>query len=183
MTFVRAFISIELPKNIIKEIDKIQKQLPEFKGKKTESENLHLTLKFLGNIDEDILNEVKRRLRDIKLKKFLVEISDLGVFDNRKSRKYEQQIIIWIKLTNCGALQKEIDEMLSGFFEKERRFMGHITIGRVKSMKNKKNFLKELKKIKISSGLEFEVKNFKLKKSILSSKGPKYETIEEYSLV
>ena len=177
MTLIRTFISVELPKNIIKEVNKIQKQLPEFKGKKTEEENLHLTLKFLGEIDENILNEVKERLRKIKLRSFRTRISEIGVFSPENVR------IIWVKLEDCGGLQNEIDESLFGLFEKEKRFMGHITIARIKSLKNKKSFLEELKKIKIPSGLEFEVKNFKLKKSTLSSKGPAYETIEEYNLV
>ncbi len=45
---MRCFISIDLPEKIIQEIKKIQEELPEFIGKKTETENLHLTLKFLG---------------------------------------------------------------------------------------------------------------------------------------
>ena len=45
---VRAFIGIDIPNGIKKEIIKQQNSLPEFFGKKTEPENLHLTLKFLG---------------------------------------------------------------------------------------------------------------------------------------
>jgi 2'-5' RNA ligase len=47
---MRAFISIEFPEEIKNELKKIQEQLPEFKGKNTEPKNLHLTLKFLGEI-------------------------------------------------------------------------------------------------------------------------------------
>ena len=60
--------------------------------------------------------------------------------------------------------------------------MGHLTIARVKSVKNKKQFLKELKKVKIPSELNFLVDNFYLKKSGLNLKGPLHNRIEEYTL-
>lgn len=176
MTFIRTFISVELPENTIKEVNKIQEQLPEFKGKKTEAENLHLTLKFLGNIDEETLGSVKERLGQIKFKKFKTEISEIGIFSPENVR------IIWVKLEDCMDLQKEIDEILFGLFEKEKRFMGHVTIARVKSLRNKKEFLEEIGKINLPE-IKFMVKNFKLKKSTLGQKGPVYETLEEYNLV
>lgn len=64
---MRTFISINIPENIKKEIINVQNSLPEFIGKKTEFANFHLTLKFLGEIDENILDEIKKRLNKIKL--------------------------------------------------------------------------------------------------------------------
>jgi 2'-5' RNA ligase len=177
MKLIRVFISIDLPVNIQKEIEKIQKKLPAFEGKFTEIENLHLTLKFLGNIDEKILIEIKRRLKEIKIKKFETKISDIGVFSSNSIR------IIWVSLDNCWHLQRAIDEKLSDIFGKEERFMGHVTIARVKYIKNKNYFLGELKKTKIPERLKFQVKNFQLNKSELMSEGPVYETLEEYNLV
>lgn len=177
MNKVRAFISVDIPKNILEGITKIQKMLPEFNGKFTETENLHLTLKFLGDIDEEILLEIERRLREINFKSFETRISEIGVF----SPEYVK--IVWVKLDNCENLQKAVDEKLSDIFEKEKRFMGHLTIARVKNIKNRKIFLEGLKKIKIPSRLNFSVKSFKLKKSELTPEGPVYETIEEYFLL
>jgi len=174
---IRAFISIDLPANIQKEIEKIQKKLPAFEGKITEPENLHLTLKFLGDVDEKILIEIKRRLKEIKIKKFETRISDIGIFSSNYIK------IIWVKMENCHGLQKIIDEKLSGIFEKEERFMGHVTIARVKYIKNKNYFLGELKKIQIPESLKFQVKSFELRKSELMPEGPIYEILEEYNLV
>ncbi len=176
MNKVRAFISVDIPKNIQREIKKIQEMLPEFEGKFTETENLHLTLKFLGNIDEKILPEVKRRLKEINFKRFETRISGIGVFSPEHVR------IIWVKLDDCENLQKAVDEKLSDIFEKEKRFMSHLTIARVKNIMDKKRFLEEIGKIKIPSGLDFQIKSFQLKKSTLTSKRPIYETIEEYFL-
>ena len=61
--------------------------------------------------------------------------------------------------------------------------MSHLTIARVKKIKNRKSFLEGLKKIKIPPRLNFSVKSFKLKKSELKPEGPVYETIEEYFLL
>ena len=169
----RSFVAIDLPQNIRTEIRKIQEKLPKFKGKITEFENLHLTLKFLGHIPEETLEEVKKKLGLVKFRKFETEIDKIGVFAPR---------IVWLHMTNCLELQKEIDEKLSDLFEKERRLMGHITIARVKDAEDRNAFLEKLKKIKIPPMLKFVVKNFKLKKAVLTRKGPAYEDLEEYSL-
>ena len=62
---MRAFIALELPKEILEEINRIQGLLKKnnlFAGKFTELENLHLTLKFLGEIDDKHIEDIKRRL-------------------------------------------------------------------------------------------------------------------------
>ncbi len=172
---MRTFISIDMPEEVKKEIKKIQNSLPEFYGKFTEPENLHLTLKFLGEIDEEKIGEVKKRLREMKVEGFEAEIDSIGVFSEKFIR------IIWLYLSNCNDLQKEVDEKLKDLFEPEKRFMSHLTIARVKKLDNKKYFLDELGKIKIPR-IKFRVENFKLKKSILTKQGPVYENIGEYFL-
>ena len=169
---MRTFISIEFPEEIKEEISKIQNQLPEFKGKKTEFENLHLTLKFLGEVDERKIEKIKQKLNEIKIKQFESEINSIGMFSDR---------IIWLGIKNCDELQKEIDERLEGLFEKEKRFMGHLTIARVKSARDKKKFREDVKKIKVPE-IKFAVKNFNLKKSVLTEEKPIYENIEVYNL-
>jgi len=181
---MRAFISLDLPAEIIKEIKKIQNALPDFVGKKTESENLHLTLKFLGEVSEEKIEQIRENLKKIKFQKFETEIWSIGVFSKKVIR------IVWLHLTNCDALQKEIDDSLKGLFKPEERFMSHLTILRVKNVENsprddfgkpKKEFLEKLKKIKIPK-INFIVENFKLKSSTLKSEGPVYGDIEIYNL-
>jgi len=178
---MRCFISINIPENIKKEILKIQSQLPEFKGKKTEFENLHLTLKFLGEINKEMLQKVKDRLSSINFKKFKTQIDSIGHFDNTKSR-FNKSLIIWLHLTNCEKLQKEIDNSLENIFPKEKRFMSHLTIARIKSVRNRKDFLETINKIKVPE-INFDVDKFYLMSSEVKSKGPEYKIIEEYSLI
>lgn len=172
---VRTFISVDLPLNIKKEIKKIQNLLPDFVGKKTEQENLHLTLKFLGEIDNAKVEEIKKRLGPIKIEAFEAEIDNIGVFSEKFVR------IVWIHLKGAEKLQEEIDKALEELFYKEERFMSHITIARIKSIKNKIDFLSKLKEIKIPI-VKFKVASFQFKKSELFPQGPRYEVIEEYNL-
>lgn len=178
---MRTFISIHLPEHVKKEIVNIQKRLPAFEGCLTDPENMHLTLKFLGEVDEKILIEAKRRLREIDFNDFTVEAKSIGIFDNSKSWKFQGKIIVWIYLTNCGGLQRAIDRELEGIFPKEKRFMSHLTIARIKRLKNKKRFLEGLIKMKIPL-LKFKVKGFYLEKSELSSGGPIYTVLKSYTL-
>ena len=177
MNKVRAFISVDIPENMQREIVKIQESLPDFRGKFTETENLHLTLKFLGDIDEKTLSEVKKRLKEIDVHAFETKISEIGVFSPEYLR------IVWLKLDGCDKLQNAIDDSLSGIFEKEARFMSHLTIVRIKKIKGKERFLNQIKKIKIPDSLKFRIDSFRLKKSTLTPKGPVYDTIEEYFLI
>ena len=173
---MRTFISLNIPENIKEEITKIQNSLPEFTGKKTECENLHLTLKFFGEINEETLKKIKSRLDEIKIDKFETEIDEIGVFSPEFIK------IIWVHLKNCDELQKKIDERLSDIFEKEERFMSHLTIARVKKINgNKKKFLDNLHKIKVKSS-KFIVDRFYLMKSELNKKSPVYTVLKEFSL-
>ncbi len=172
---MRTFISINMPENVRREIKKIQDKLPEFRGKKTELENLHLTLKFLGEIDEGKIGEVKEKLREIKIEKFETEIDEMGIFSEKFIR------IVWLHLKNCDNLQEQIDDALSDLFEKERRFMSHLTIARVKHIQDRRRFLEEIEKINIEK-IKFMIEKFYLMKSELTSEGPRYSVLEEYNL-
>ena len=167
---IRAFIAIDLPSKIKDKIKQIQAELPEFAGKKTELENLHLTLKFLGEIDEEKIEKVKEKLNEIKTNKFQAEIDEIGVFSEKFVR------IVWVHLVGCQEIQKQIDEKLSDIFKPERRFMSHITIARVKKIDDKNSFIDDVKKIKIKP-VSFDVDKIYLKKSTLMPEGPVYENL------
>ena len=170
---MRTFISLDMPEKVKGEIRKIQEQLPEFFGKKTELENLHLTLKFLGEIDEQKIKLVKEKLKEIKFNKFEAEIDLIGVFSEKFVR------IVWLHLKGAEELQKKIDGKLKGLFEPEKRFMSHLTIARIKSVRDKELFLEKLEEIKFLE-IKFNVDCFKLKKSTLTKEKAVYEVLEEY---
>jgi 2'-5' RNA ligase len=172
---MRTFIAIDIPEEIKKELIKIQKQLPEFKGKLTEKENLHLTLKFLGEIEEEKLEKLKKELSKNSFRKFEASLGNLGTF------KADFLKIVWIKIENCEKIQEEADKTIEGLFTKEKRFMSHLTIARVKDVDDKNKFIKQMRKI-IYEKKKFPVESIKLKKSTLTQEGPIYEDVLEIKL-
>ena len=175
----RAFIAIEFPDNVIKEIARLQQLIQKnqkFTGKLTELENLHLTLKFLGEIDKEKLEKVKSALSKIRFKEFNSYLEYAGTFSRFNSPK-----IVWLKIGGSGILklQKQIDEALKEIFKPEERFMSHLTITRIKYVSDKKDFVEYVKHLSIQK-INFNVKEFKLKSSELIPMGPVYTTIEEY---
>jgi len=177
---MRAFIAVDFSKKIQEELIKIQKSIKKLgliKAKFVEPENLHLTLKFLGEISEKQADEIKIRLDGIGLKKFPAKFEEIGVF----SEKYVR--IVWLKLGGEGIfnLQGIIDDRLADLFPPESRFMSHVTLIRPKALDDRKAFIANLKKIKLNIP-EFVVDSFSFKKSQLTPKGAIYTTIKDYKL-
>ncbi|HPD81476.1 MAG TPA: RNA 2',3'-cyclic phosphodiesterase [Candidatus Pacearchaeota archaeon] len=172
---MRVFISIKLPTKILMKVKEIQEKLPEFTGKKTEIKNLHLTLKFFGEISFEKMEEIKEKLKEINFEKFEARIGKIGFFDKPKSG------IVWLEINNCTLLQKEVDKILKDTFDEEKRFMGHLTIARVKKIKDKKIFFDKLNQIN-SPHIFFIVDRFYLMQSKLKKEGPEYLALNEYIL-
>ena len=172
---MRAFIAIETPKELKDFFLDLQKKIDK-EAKITFTKDFHLTLKFLGEIDEGKLKEVKEELKEIKFKPFKLKTSKLGVFP---TESYIRVIWIGLESDKIIELQQAVDEKLRGLFPQDKRFHPHITLGRVKFVKDKDKFVENYKSIEFEKK-EFEVKNFKLKKSTLTPEGPVYEDLEVY---
>ena len=90
--------------------------------------------------------------------------------------------VVWVGVepeNSIVALQQKIEKSLAGLFEQDTRFTSHLTLARVKFVKDKKMFIENLKKL-AAEKKEFLVSSFKLIKSTLTPKGPVYETIAEF---
>ncbi len=173
---IRCFVSLPLPKQVKNEIVRIQSELKKqnlFNGKFTHPDNLHLTLKFLGEITEKELISVDKQLKKLSNYPFEIQLSDPGVF----SRNYIR--IIWMHLLGANQIQAKIDKALSSLFPVEKRFMSHITLARVKSLKSKNHLLAFIDRIEYTS-ISACVDQVYLMKSKLSSQGPTYEVLETY---
>ena len=177
---IRAFICIDFPSKVIKEVTRIQELIKNnspFIGKLTEPENLHMTLKFLGEVEKEKIDIVKEKLSKINFPILNLKLNKVGIFSHGREPR-----IVWLKVIgNIFHLQKEIDNSLSNTFPKEERFMSHLTIARIKHTKDKAGFINYIKNIK-PKPLTFEVNSFKLKSSELKPLGPVYTTIKAYSL-
>jgi RNA 2',3'-cyclic 3'-phosphodiesterase len=176
---MRIFIAIKLPKEIKGHLREIQKQCKGINASFVK--DFHLTLKFLGEVDEKTLEKVKEKLREIKFKSFKFKLSSVGCFP---SEKYIR--VLWVGIEpedKVTELQKKIEESLGDFkFKKDFKFKPHLTLARVRFIEDKEAFVEKFKKIDVKS-LDFEVDSFSLMKSTLTKQGAVYEELEKFEFV
>ncbi len=180
---MRCFISIELAENVKAQIFHAFEKLKNSKtcyGNFVKKDNLHLTLKFLGNISEEKIEEIKKVLEKIDFRQFPVETGKIGFFPNEN---YVRTLWIDLKASDFEFLKNEIDEKLHklGFNEKDKNFTTHITVARIKGIENKQNFFNKLEEI-APKKMFFIVNRFSLVKSILKRKGSEYKTLKEFHM-
>jgi len=185
MSKFRGFIAIE-----IEPFQKLVQFENEIKNsgaqvKLVEPKNVHITLKFLGDTEEALIDEIenimKNAVKDIK--PFKVKLSSAGVFPNQNYIK-----VVWIGIQNgevIGEIANNIDEPLAklGFERERRRFSPHLTIARVKTAKNKEKLMQIVNNYSEIEFKEMEINSIKLKQSELTPKGPIYTTLREVVFV
>jgi len=185
MSQIRAFLVIDLDVDLKPKINSLVKEFKktDTKIKYVELENLHLTLKFFGDIDVEGLDKLKSAINNVvsEFEPFKIHIKKSGAFPNKNRLR-----VIWVGIdddTIIKDLHKKLDaEFTKLGFDKDKKFSTHLTIGRVKSPKNKeqiKEVLEEYEDIEIG---EMEVNAISLKKSTLTPSGPIYEDIEVFKL-
>ncbi|MGZ7043650.1 MAG: RNA 2',3'-cyclic phosphodiesterase [Methanobacterium sp.] len=182
---MRVFLAIEIDEELKDKISEVQKEFMKCDApiKIVETENLHCTLKFFGEIDEDKLKEITESIEN-KIKNhepFKINIRKTGVFPNEKYIR-----VLWLGMDNFepfSNLQKDLDEdFIKMGFKKERSYTPHLTIGRVKGAKNKAELLSTLKDMGDVEIGEMDIESIVLKKSELTPVGPIYTTIKEFNL-
>jgi 2'-5' RNA ligase len=184
---VRAFISIEIPDDIKNSIEKaigeLKLILPHIKW--VDKKNLHITLKFLGWVEDRKIDNLIDSVTDLAkgFGTIKVGFSGFGVFpDTRHPR------VIWVGITEGGDKVKELAEKIEeglskeGYREEERGFSPHLTIGRIKEKIDAEaltGFIKENEKASFGG---FVAKNVSMMKSTLMRSGPVYEEVKQIKL-
>lgn len=138
---VRTFICIEIPESIKERIDGLQRTLGEIDAQVswTKPSNIHLTLKFLGDVEvsriERVGDAVERAATGIS--PFEVEVSGAGCFPSPRSPR-----VLWVGLSVVPEPLKQLyasieDELArDGFPREKRKFSPHLTIGRIRTPHN-----------------------------------------------
>jgi len=152
--------------------------------KLVELENVHITLKFLGDTDEEQIDRIEEIIKDAvkEIDSFEIQLKGAGVFPNENYIR-----IMWIGIKNgekIGEIAYKIDEQISelGFQKERRKFSAHLTIARVKSVRNKEKLLQVIEKFRDAEFGNSKVDSIKLKKSELTQKGPIYTTLKEVKI-
>ncbi len=138
MEKIRSFIAVELPGELKQALAELQRKLNSSGSlpvKWVDPGNIHLTLKFLGDIDADSPAKIIKALEEAAngITSFNIEVSELGVFPNMNRIQ-----VIWVglhgELEKLGQLQKRLETGLKplGFPPENRPFTPHLTLARVR---------------------------------------------------
>ena len=143
-------------------------------------QNIHLTVRFLGNISLSMVDAVYEEMKQVSFSPFEVELRDLGAFP-RLSRPR----VIW------AGIKKGANELVNVFEQLEPRLRGlgfkpdtkgfspHLTIARVRSGRNKVQLIKVVRELENYDFGAVKAECLRLKKSVLTPRGPIYTILRE----
>lgn len=183
----RTFIAVKIP--VESELDlmlnKFRKVLENEKIKWVKPDNFHITLYFLGNTEEKLIDPISKEIMNITNKNhsFSLTLSGVGVFKSIYSPK-----VLWIGIEDYFQLRNiknDIDRSLEsfGFVSDNREFKPHLTFGRPKWILEKNKLKDLLIRYQNQFFQKTEVKEIIFFESKLTKKGPVYNIISKCSLL
>ncbi|SPQ01438.1 conserved hypothetical protein [Candidatus Sulfobium mesophilum] len=183
---LRCFIAVSLPDSLRNAVGEVIRKLKDTGAdiRWVPGENLHLTLKFLGETKEELVNDIKNELSK-KLSHyapFYIKIGGVGYFPGGRNPR-----VIWVGLEEPGLLEdiyKDVENATTrlGYPSEERPFSPHLTIGRVRSPKRVAEVIRRLQEFHTVTFEEFIVKEVTLMKSELKPGGAEYSGLAEIPL-
>jgi len=182
---MRLFIAIDLEDGVKEKVMEIIKTLSEgdFDVKWVDSQNLHITLKFLGEVAENDVKVIEEKMKEIvkDLKPFKIGLHGVDSFGSEKYLK-----VVWVGMTEGENIVKELMMKMNKEFEHVKKDTfppsAHLTIGRSKSGRNRELLLEKLKEYSDVKLCETNVNDIKLKQSILKREGPEYSDVKVFEL-
>ncbi len=175
---MRLFIAFDACEELKENIVCLQKKLPATNNiSLVPKENMHITLKFLGDVKDS--KEIESKLEKVSFEKFELKNAGLGFFPDEKFIR-----VFWVGFDESKELEKlheQIEFVLKDRFKNDFDFVAHMTIARVKYiLPEEKKVILKLKEDKIASSTT-NVSSFKLMKSNASEKGFIYEVVREFA--
>jgi 2'-5' RNA ligase len=162
---MRAFLCCNIPQELSNYLSQLTTYLGE--AKLTIPKQFDLTIKFLGEIPDDLLPQLQERLTQIRFSPFMAHIGPIGVFSERIVRT------VWVGVEPkepLFELHKAVDQCLLPLFPPDDRFSPHITLARVRGLKDKKRFLQSLSNINVDP-ISFRIDRLMFVQSKLTSEG------------
>ena len=181
---LRSFLAFDIESDkVLNRFAAAQRQLIQTGAdlKPVEPQNIHITLRFLGNIMPATVEKIFEEMKQIQFTPFTVQINGLGAFPNPRYPR-----VVWAGITEGAEQLKNVFSQLEpklcglGFAPDYRGFSPHLTIARVRSGRNKKQLAEFLT---LNAKYEFGnvgARCLRLKKSTLTPRGPIYSTLTEY---
>jgi 2'-5' RNA ligase len=149
--------------------------------KLVEPQNIHITIRFLGNITQAMAEKILDEMKRIQFAPFNVQIKGIGAFPNPHYSR-----VVWAGITDGADQLKNVFSQLEprlrslGFTPDHKGFSPHLTIARVRSGRNKQQLAEFITE---NANYEFgniNAKCLRLKKSTLTPRGPIYSTLKEF---
>jgi len=179
------FLAIDVPNSVREKISAAQRFYKTLNLDATwvKPANMHLTVKFLGDTPSDLIPAIKDRMAEVanSTPPFAITLGKMGVFPNVSRPR-----VLWIGLEDrkdhLDSLKIRVEkEMTSlGFPPDKQKPAHHLTLGRIKSAKNKEGLKKALQSTQRIEMDLFEVSSIQLIKSELTPKGSIYTVQEEF---
>jgi 2'-5' RNA ligase len=175
---VRTFIAIDLPPDMTDRVPPFQEILKQSAARLTlvDPRNIHLTLKFLGEVEEPLLSSIGDALRSLRSYPFSMALN--GVAGNPP----QAPRVIWCNVQDagqCARLHARVEEVLAplGIPRDPRAFTPHVTIARVKRFDP--SLLPQVRAVAQTTLGTCRVSGLSFKKSTLTPRGPLYENLAE----
>jgi 2'-5' RNA ligase len=177
---MRTFVAVEISsQQVLDSIKKLQSSL-KIEAKPVDTQNMHFTLMFLGEVSEQMAQKVAAQLKTIEFASFDMSFEGVGAFPKPKFPR-----VLWVGLdteggTNLSLLAKTVEEKLAPLgFSSDKPFKPHATIFRIKNRVG--DISDELAKYStVKLGVQ-KVSELKFKKSVLTPSGPVYSDLEVIS--
>lgn len=185
MPGIRTFIAIEIPDAVRQEIAQVQEQLKKSEERIswTKPGNIHLTLKFLGDVDENRIPAVIEAVAQAveSMPAFRFNIRGIGAFPNIRGPR-----VLWVGVENetnellriADNLEEELAQL--GFAKEKRKFSPHLTIARVRSSVSR-GFVEAFQQVTFDAG-EVEATEVAVIKSQLQPQGAIYTPLQKIKL-
>lgn len=183
---IRAFVAIKLSDELMVKLKEVRDSLASSQKDVSwvRPGSIHLTLKFLGDIETEQVDTVAAALSGASagVKAFTLKAEGVGGFPNLKSPR-----VIWVGIRENPELirlQKNIDERLfeSGFEKDDRPFHPHLTLARVKTPGAGLELGKRVEESKVDIDVDFKADYFVLFRSVLSPKGAEHTELRRFDL-
>ena len=182
----RVFVGIDLSRKFSQLISMLKTTVGELESdiKWISGKNLHLTLSFLGNVDDSKIDSLISDLQEVKaLPKFTLSVNGTGTFPDSESPK-----VFWLGIeggyTELSDSQGIIDKLSFKYKETQRKekFVPHITIGRINHAKKSTKFNVTTFLNAVYSPIEIPINIVNLYESCLTPDGPRYKILAEFPL-
>ena len=178
---MRAFVAIDLPDPVISALEGLQEVMP--LGKPVDPDQMHLTLAFLGEQPDDLIQSAHEALSDIRFPAFEMQLKGLGTCGSR------EPTVIWAGVRDAAQVKVLHDKILpalhgAGLPLERRRFRPHVTIARLdpSGPPEHERLARFLSRWESFPSPSFTVTDFGLWRSTLRPKGAIHDELARYPL-